>query len=351
MDIENFISQTISCDSIIAVETIQTLWSGYGAIVRYRLEGQTCPASIVVKSIRPPKQTQHPRGWNTSASHQRKLLSYRVEANWYHIWSKMCAEDFRVPICYGLTSRDRVYAAVGAYDVHSPRIDSDSAAIILLSDLDAEGFPMRHQRLTLEQTKVCIEWLANFHGHFMQDSPQENWPQGLWKQGCYWHLDTREDEYLAMPDSSLKQSAHRLDALLSQTRFKTLIHGDAKVANFCFSEDSSRVAAVDFQYVGGGCGIRDLVYFIGSCLSEQECKQHHAPLTSFYFTKLKQAMINNNVSISAAAVEQEWRPLFGVAWADFQRFLLGWAPDHHKNNDFSRHMTNQALNRLSQDTA
>ena len=346
MDIEDFISQTISCDSIIAVETIQTLWSGYGEIVRYRLEGQTCPASIIVKSIRPPKQTQHPRGWNTSASHQRKLLSYRVEANWYHAWSKMCDEDSRVPICYGLSSPDQVYAAVDAYDTHSPCIESDSAAIILLSDLDAEGFPMRHQRLTLEQAKVCIEWLANFHAHFMQDSPQDNWPEGLWKLGCYWHLGIREDEYRAMPDSSLKQSAHRLDALLSQTRFKTLIHGDAKVANFCFSDDSSRVAAVDFQYVGGGCGMRDLVYFIGGCLSEEACKQHHASLTRFYFLKLDQALINQRSAIIAKDIEQEWRPLFAVAWADFQRFILGWAPEHHKNNDFSRYITGQALNSL-----
>ncbi|CAM3326212.1 oxidoreductase family protein [Shewanella violacea] len=347
MEIEDFISQTISCDSVFPVETIQTLWSGYGEIVRYGLKGETCPSSIVVKSIRPPKQTQHPRGWNTSASHQRKLLSYRVEVNWYKTWSNLCDEGARVPICYGISSHDLGDIPLSSFDAQAQRLEDDSQAIILLSDLDAQGYPLRHQSLTLEQAKVCIEWLACFHGQFMQDSPSDDWPRGLWKTGSYWHLGTREDEYLAMPESPLKLSAHRLDRLLTQTRFKTLVHGDAKVANFCFSDDSLRVAAVDFQYVGGGCGMRDLVYFLGSCLSQQECDQHQASLIDYYFLKLEKTLINKQSTISAGKVEQEWRPLFTLAWADFQRFILGWAPEHHKNNDFSRAMTSQALKYLT----
>ena len=52
-----------------------------------------------------------------------------------------------------------------------------------------------------------------------------------------------------------------------------LAHGDAKVANFCFTNDQHAVAAVDFQYVGGGIGTQDVIYFLGSFCSEAERMQ------------------------------------------------------------------------------
>ncbi len=49
------------------MEMIQSLWSGYGQIVRYGLEGAERP-SVVVKHVRLPEETQHPhrflKGWS-----------------------------------------------------------------------------------------------------------------------------------------------------------------------------------------------------------------------------------------------------------------------------------------------
>ncbi|EQM44960.1 hypothetical protein D042_4748 [Vibrio parahaemolyticus NIHCB0757] len=42
-------------------------------------------------------------------------------------------------------------------------------------------------------------------------------------------------------------------------------------------------------------------------------------------------------------VEHEWRPLFAVAWADFQRFVKGWSPDHWKINPYTEALTRRAL--------
>jgi hypothetical protein len=51
-------------------------------IVRYGLEGSEYK-SVVIKHVRLPYQSQHPRGWNTDLSHQRKIKSYHVEMAWY----------------------------------------------------------------------------------------------------------------------------------------------------------------------------------------------------------------------------------------------------------------------------
>mgnify|MGYP000093138504 CR=1 FL=1 len=92
-----------------------------------------------------------------------------------------------------------------------------------------------------------------------------------------------------MTDDELRAAAPVLDARLNDCTFRTFVHGDAKVANFCFSDDG-RVAAVDFQYVGGGCGMKDVAYFIGSCLDESECERREASLLDAYFSALKEAL-------------------------------------------------------------
>jgi len=116
------------------------------------------------------------------------------------------------------------------------------------------------------------------------------------------------------------------------------VHGDAKVANFCFGDGG--VAAVDFQYVGCGCGMKDVAYFLGSCLEEDDGEQHAARLLDRYFVHLSAAIADDP---RARAVEAEWRPLYPVAWADFHRFLAGWAPTHHKIHRYTEQLTRLAL--------
>ena len=98
---------------------------------------------------------------------------------------------------------------------------------------------------------ACVSWLAGFHAQNLNADPA-----GLWESGTYWHLETRPDELKRLDDPVLKQAASSIDQKLKDTKFQTLVHGDAKLANFCFSDDGNQVAAVDFQYVGGGCGMK-----------------------------------------------------------------------------------------------
>ena len=61
-------------------EKIQSLWSGYGSIERWKNgKGE----SIVIKLIHFPDNKIHPRGWNSDFGHLRKVKSYEVENTWY----------------------------------------------------------------------------------------------------------------------------------------------------------------------------------------------------------------------------------------------------------------------------
>ena len=124
---------------------------------------------------------------------------------------------------------------------------------MVLEDLDAAGFPVRLASVSPLQLRSCLDWLATFHATFLGVAPE-----GLWESGTYWHLATRSEELAALDDLRLKEAAPVIDQRLSAARFQTLVHGDAKLANFCFSEEDDGVAAVDFQYVGGGCGMKDV---------------------------------------------------------------------------------------------
>ena len=207
---------------------------------------------------------------------------------------------------------------------------------LILEDLDTH-YPVRHDYLSADQCHICLQWLARFHAlHIGSEG------NGLWSTGTYWHLATRADEYAAMLDSELKDAAQRLDDRLENCQFKTLVHGDAKVANMCFSDDSSCIAMVDFQYVGKGCGMRDVAYFLGSCLDETECSRYADQLLDVYFKELGKHVSSDIQQV----LEAEWRNLYAIAWADFHRFLAGWMPEHKKIHRYTRAMTQQALSQL-----
>ena len=151
-----------------------------------------------------------------------------------------------------------------------------------------------------------------------------------------------------MESGPLKQAAAKIDGTLNQARFQTLVHGDAKLANFCFAAND-RVAAVDFQYVGTGCGMKDVAYFISSCFGDDQCERREQELLSNYFRRLEIALASrvSGGSLSFAAIEAEWRALYPVAWADFYRFLAGWSPGHWKMHGYSKRVTKSVIESLS----
>jgi hypothetical protein len=281
-------------------ERIQSLWGGYGELVRVRLVGAS-RSTVVVKWARLPAH----RFGESGASHARKCRSYDVETAFYERVSARCDDSCRVARAVGTRVRSGEW-------------------LLVLEDLDEAGFARRTREPRGADLAACLGWLASFHARFLGQSAEAN---GLWPVGTYWHLATRQDELRAASrhDPSWPSRATALDAKLRAARFTTLVHGDAKPANFCFADNATdaidagggaAVAAVDFQYTGGGPGIVDVAYLLHGASPGAL-----AASLDVYFTRLRAVLPG---SVDAAALEAEWRGLFPVALADFERFLAGW---------------------------
>ena len=322
-EIDHFILEVTQADGVTNLGVVQSLWSGYGSIDRIGLEGTQAP-SVIVKQVQ-PGNGNHPRGWNTDLSHQRKLKSYQVETHWYERQRERAEPGFaRIPQCLGTKT-------------HGDEV------LLVLEDLDAAGFAGRRSSVSRTEWQACVCWLAAFHAEHLGVDPA-----GLWESGTYWHLATRPDELEELDDLPLKNAASAIDAKLKASAFQTLVHGDAKLANFCFSADGSEVAAVDFQYVGGGCGMQDLAYFVGSCFRDEEAELREDEVLGFYFKQLRCFLDSIGSAVCLDELEAAWRPLYRVAWADFHRFMKGWSPGHWKLSDYSERVTRDVINSLQE---
>lgn len=309
------IGDTLHLGKLAHMDVIQSLWGGYGALVRLSFPEK----SVIVKHVKLPKPSKHPRGWNSDHSHQRKLHSYQVEVNWY--------QNFSAPI----DTRCRIPQGLKCFQ-------TQHEWLIVMEDLAVAGFGSTTMRADQSHLQSTLYWLANFHARYMQARSAL-----LWEEGTYWHLETRADELEALEVSALKNFAQRIDKELKETPTQTILHGDAKLANFCFNDDASLCAAVDFQYAGHGCGMKDVAYFMSSALEPQACKEMQEWILDSYFTALKDALNHYQPHLDCDKIEQEWRPLFAVAWADFQRFIKGWSPNHYKINTYTESLTAKAL--------
>ncbi|MEM9693677.1 MAG: phosphotransferase [Myxococcota bacterium] len=301
--------------TIARFEPVQALWSGYGELARVHLSHG---GSAIVKWVCPPEDIVHPRGFATDSSHRRKLRSYDIELAFYRRWPDGGVAGARWA---------RLLAA-----------ERDEAEwLMVLEDLDAAGYARRQKNppVPASDLRSGLNWLAAFHAGSMGAVPGR-----LWRRGTYWHLDTRPDELARMTDLRLRAAAASIDARLEGARNTCLVHGDAKAANFCFGPKEA--TAVDFQYVGGGVGIQDVAYFLSSTLSDDALVREADRWCDVYFEALVTALALRDHR-SAVAVEEEWRALYPYAWADYVRFLDGWAPGHWRRGRYAQRQVELAL--------
>jgi hypothetical protein len=293
----DWVEQALGASVLHPPEVVARLWAGYGKVVRWRV--RNAPGeSAILKQIRFPKMT------TADVGHQRKVKSYEVERTFYERFASHSADRARTPELLGARQ--------------------DEAGVwLLLEDLDARGFVGRARSGSGDIVRAGLGWLAAFHAaHFGRS------PDGLWSEGSYWHLGTRMAEWHAIEGQLLYDHAANLDARLRKAKYRTIIHGDPKLENFCVTlGPEPSVAAVDFQYVGGGAGVRDVVYFIGSALPPRRVEHALPGVLNEYFRILREELSLRGVRpAEQEELEAEWRELVPVAWLDFYRFTLGWSP-------------------------
>lgn len=207
-----------------------------------------------------------------------------------------------------------------------------------MEDLASAGFEYTTAKANKNHLTSSLYWLANFHARYMNRRNEQ-----IWETGTYWHLATRPDELEVLEDKKLKQFAKRIDTELRNCKYQTIVHGDAKLANFCFNNDGTKCAAVDFQYVGHGCAMKDVALFMSSSVNPEDCARMKEWILDTYFEALNVALKYYQPKIDSVDVESHLRPMFNIAVADFQRFVKGWKPNHFKINPYTEELSSKAM--------
>ena len=264
--------------SVKSVSPIASLWGGMGQVYKV----VTKEGNFVVKYMDPRRITS--KGGRPSIGDQRKLDSYTVEATFYAKYSdQLLGKGVGLARCLHVEQHD------------------DNRIIICMSILENAPYD--------NYFPLAIEWLAHFHAvTWQQDCP------GLQEVGTYWHLDTRPQEWKGMRDDGwegrLKRAAPAMDRWLKQTPIQSWVHGDAKDANIMW--DGTKMAMCDFQYVGRGCPMKDLCYFL--CSNGIADDDQYVNL---YYEKLC-SKLNDPPSRHDFDVALE------LSYCDYLRFMCGW---------------------------
>lgn len=149
---------------------VQTLWSGYGEIVRLHLDGCERP-SVIIKHVRFPAEAEDPGGRSTNRSHLRKVRSYQVETHWYRNYST--TQDCRIPACLAACSHG-------------------DETLMVLEDLDAAGYPQRRfvtGSLYKEPKPLPFPRLSCLFGasHLKAGSWSQRGPVGQSNRDLFWN--------------------------------------------------------------------------------------------------------------------------------------------------------------------
>jgi 3'-phosphoadenosine 5'-phosphosulfate (PAPS) 3'-phosphatase len=227
----------------------------------------------------------------------RDTTSYQVEAAFLGsaACSRFCAAGARIARPYHVVSQP---ACVGESPVYSK-------FALLLEDFSPDDGWSQIGLLSGTTLRAALTSLAEMHAFFWgftNDKDYDTLSEAVWNQGSYWvpekqasnqfeNIDPQWRKHRANFAAALDVAGvtghgavtlENLGALLAKyavriaervhavdCSHRTLIHGDAKAANFFFRDldtagSGPGVGLIDFQWTGWGAGVVDVAYLIAS---------------------------------------------------------------------------------------
>ncbi len=321
--VQSLLSQVgYSAGHVKNVHVVQSLWAGYGSLY-------ACSAAngdrLIVKHFTPPA---HRRVEDDSEDHKRKLRSYDVERVFYEALSQRLLDaGCIVPSCVGCIK------------------DDDGSIAIVMRDLGAQygKYDVRRgNSLSIEEGKRLLSYLARWHSIFWLE---QQLPEGLWDEGCFWQLGTRLDE-LQYLDRSWRRwgldrdMAMKIHNQVGDLPHRCLVHGDAKAANFFFFE--GQVGGYDLQYTGGGSPMRDIAYTLGCSMQEHLIVAHEEALLRHYHDELTSLLSPQHAADFSFETMKE---AYDLCVTDLVRFMCGsrwWGNECYLETKAKAWLENQA---------
>ncbi len=296
MPITSFLQDTlqhlITDFDVQGLQHIQDLWKGYGQVYRYENEANH-------RVIKHYHWSQLPRAKTPAEAFaiERKITSFKNEVAWYA--EKPLGASFQAfPATYG--------HAVGKDEI-----------VLVMQDIGSLGYDCHRSTIPPTEISNTLKLLAQLHAAGLQAPLPQQW-------GGYWHLATRPYEWENMPSGPIKRHAKPLQQTLQNCPYITVLHGDAKPANYGVHQTTGAVVAYDFQYWGRGVGSQDVACYLFGVASNAESWNYY---TARYFEFLDNAL---EAHPQKEQVITAWRALMPICRLDYYRFLLGWNPQHKK---------------------
>eukprot|EP01134_Creolimax_fragrantissima_P004035 CFRG4035T1 len=287
-------------------DLVQTLWAGYGKVLRYEkcILEDGAVVSVIIKYISPPSMAAD------SVGHKRKTMSYDNEMSFYKnlrttLFKESTPGHCHIPRSYCLAR-------------------NGTSRTFVMEDM-CTRFPRSVSKgMDFMTARTALRWLAKFHGTLWTKTAEAQ-NCGISSTGSYWHLDTRMNELEKIEDDRILNSARLVDHWLKSSPFRTLIHGDFKAENLLFNNAMTECAAVDFQYCGVDIPMRDVAYLLQHSCSPTTMKREKE-LLEFYYSHLMRFL--NEVDLMQGTAEkftfQAMTDQYAVAVTDFYRFTCGW---------------------------